>query len=508
MKEFFMNVLNVFSDNGEEEHKAQVERRSNNTYFMIGGIFILFMAVMFYRSAVVEGVNKEADALKEKTTKQADVRSIVAGDIYDRDGTLLVAHTKKGQSGTYIDGTLYSPLIGYLREKKDGGTTTDFAGHYEYSRLLQYYTVDKPTLFKTTDINSDKGCSLVLTLDHELQTEVERLLTKEMGTEARGSAVVMDAKTGEILASVSHPSYDANDLSASLDKLNKAPKEEEVFYPISHKGAVNGGSSFKIITAVAALDHGLEDFTAVDNNYVIGTTPIVNSYGSTGKTIGYLDAFSRSSNVFFSKIGLELGKDRLEQTAKKFLLGEEIELDFGTINSNWSLKDTSPEKIAMTAFGQGDTLFSTIYAAMMTQTIANDGVMMEPYLIREIKGSFGETVSTGQEKVLSAVTSKETADKVTEAMVAATKSHLHVVEGEENREIYETYEIASKTGTGENGDTKDSNNAWLVSFAPASDPQYVVVANQCKTTKAGQDLMDTVAGIYDYLFEIRSGNGE
>ena len=162
------------------------------------------------------------------------------------------------------------------------------------------------------------------------------------------------------------------------------------------------------------------------------------------------------------------------------------------------------------AFGQGKTLFSTMMAAMVTQAIANDGVMLKPYMVSQITDSDGnlisefvdeegETIQIGQTQMLSEVTSKETADKVTAAMVAATEDHIRIVEGESARSVYQTYNIASKTGTGENGD--DTNNAWFISFAPADDPQYVVVVNQCNTSKYGYRMMDTAAEIYRYLFE-------
>ena len=185
------------------------------------------------------------------------------------------------------------------------------------------------------------------------------------------------------------------------------------------------------------------------------------------------------------------------------MIGQDLELDFGTVSSNWGLDPEDSNDLADTSYGQGKTLFSTIYGAMEAQTIANDGIMMEPYIIKEIRTPKGRILEKGEADVLSEVTGRETADKITEAMLAATASHISVVEGEENQEIYQRYSIASKTGTGENGDQEETNNAWLISFAPAEDPEYVVVVNQCKTQKFGQDMMDTAAQIYLYLFQER-----
>ncbi|MBE5954873.1 MAG: hypothetical protein E7253_00300 [Lachnospiraceae bacterium] len=501
-KKLIMNVSETFASNGESEHENKVDTRMNLFYLVFGILFLLFIAVMFYRSGVVKGLNRNADRLREQTIKERDAVTITAGNVYDSKEQLLVEHKNPNEAGVYTDGTLYSPLIGYLRSRT---AVQDETGNVTYKadgeRLLKLYTTEKEDLFQNTGIDGRKGRDLILTLEHELQAEVDRLLTKEMGTEARGMAIVMNAKTGEILACVSHPSYDYNDLTNSLAAMNQTADEEEVRYPISHKGLVSPGSIFKIIVAAALIDNGLEDLTVLDNNQEINGIMVENSYGSTGRYINYHTALEKSSNVFFAQAAYLLGKDKLDEAAAKFMIGNDKIYDFGTVAGYWNIDESDPVSLVNAGYGQADTLFSGMTAAMMTQAVANDGKMMEPYLIQEIRDANGHTVEYGEPKVLSEVTGKETADKVTAAMLAATKSHLHVVEGASNRAVYEKYEIASKTGTGENGDAGDTNNAWVVSFAPASDPQYVVVANQCKTDKYGQDLMDTVAGIYGYLFE-------
>lgn len=423
--------------------------------------------------------------------------TIAPGDIYDREGTALVKTEKAGESGVYADDFAYTQVLGYttpnLTYYKDG----EFTEYQNDYRLMDYYG---DLLYQTTDVDGTKGASLTLTLDHELQMEVAALLAEEVGRNARGSAIVLDVKTGEILSMVSYPTFNANDLEGSFTELQSVSEELEMYYPITHKGYEVPGSIFKLVTAVSLIDHGLEDLTVTDEDGIHKEVMVSNAYQSPGDVITYEEAIKRSSNVFFAEAALELGGKSLEETAKKFLIGEELELDFGTVRSYWALDTADKAEIAATAYGQGRTLLSTMYAAMIAQTIANDGIMMEPHLLLLAQDEKGAVLKEGETAVLSEVTSKETADKITEAMLAATKAHLHVVEGDENRRIYEQYEIASKTGTGETGE-KDLNNAWFVSFAPASDPKYVVVVNQCDTEKYGQNLMDTAAGIYQYLFE-------
>ena len=113
-----------------------------------------------------------------------------------------------------------------------------------------------------------------------------------------------------------------------------------------------------------------------------------------------------------------------------------------------------------------------------------------------------KTVYEGKEEVLSEATAKDTAEKVANAM-ASTASECCILHSlYEEKEIFDRYQIAGKTGTAENGDEEMTNNAWYISFAPAEDPQYVVVVNQCRTAKAGYRMMPAVADIYEYLFEV------
>lgn len=459
--------------------------------------FLAIVAALFWNSAVIEGLNPKADAYKEQAIAEADAKTVAPGDIYDCMGRPIVVTTQAGEASVYADDFAYTQVLGYTTNKVtyyDNGVFTESQNDY---RLMDYYG---DLLYTTSDVDSTKGTSLVLTLDNDLQMQVANLLKSEMSLLSRGSAVVLDAKTGEILSMVSYPTFNANDLNSSFMELQNVSEEQEIYYPITHKGYEVPGSIFKIVTAVALLDNGYEDLTVIDQDSTVQGVKVVNAYSSPGDSITYYEALERSSNVYFATAGLKLGGKKLEETAKKFLIGENLELDFGTVKSNWDLTVTDKAEVAATAYGQGNTLLSTIYAAMITQTIANDGVMMEPHILLTAQDEHGTILKRGETKVLSEVTSKDTADKITEAMLAATDSHLNVVEGDENRQIFEKYEIASKTGTGETGED-DLHNAWFISFAPADDPQYVVVVNQCDTEKYGQDLMDTAAGIYRYLFE-------
>ncbi len=512
----------------------KLTERGRICYLIVGLVLIFEIINLFYNSGVVSGLNERADKFKVYAMALRDDKTILPGDIYDKNGKTLVESTY--ENGTsYTNVMAYSQLLGYTGKRSlnpVADTVEQVVGNRADYRLMAFldedlegeYWGEENGLYAISDINSTKGQSAVLTIDDRIQTKTYEALAKQMSESTeQGSAVVLDAKTGEILAMVAFPAYDFNDLSSAKAQMIIDEKETglEPGYPVTYKNAKVPGSIFKILTLVSLIDHGMESFTVEDTSFSINGWTCNNAYPSTGDKINYKTALEHSSNVFFAQSVLALGKENLKETAEKFMLIEDVfedsdgdgkddensqylSLDFGHVPYKWDL-NVPDDIFAQTGFGQGKTALTTIHAAMIVQAIANDGVMMKPYLVDKLINAEGKTVYTGKAEELSEATGKSTANKVTEAMLLAAKYASTHYKGLGNTaEIFEKYQVAGKTGTAENGENDDENdtvNAWFVSFAPADDPQYVVVANQCKTHKGGYKMTETVAEIYQYLFE-------
>lgn len=510
-----------------------VRGRIRKTFLILGFIFILELGVLFYNSGTVKGVSERADSLKTYAVASREDDTVLPGDFYDRNGTLLaetVFQVEKEYDGeekqkeqrvrktNYINGGAYSQLLGYTGKRMldiSSGTAEKVVSCRDACRLMSFMDSEywgNNGLYATTGINGNKGQDVTLTIDHKVQMKVYETLSEEMDEKnTRGSAVIMNARTGEILSMVTFPAYDFNNLENAREEMHKAEEEKglEPGFPVSYKGPVAPGSIFKILTAVALLDHGMEDYTVEDKPFEINGWQCNNSYYSVGDKITYYEGIERSSNVFYAHAALELGADKLRETAEKFMLFEEMEggedtylsTDFGHVRYNWDL-DVREEILAQTGFGQGKTELSTVFVAAVTQAIANDGIMMRPYLVKKLTDVKGELVYIGEEETLSEAASVSTANKVTEAMQAAAKySSISYEDLGNTAEVFQKYRVAGKTGTAETGDENDSNHAWFTSFAPADNPQYVVVVNQCRTNKSGYRMMKAAAEIYEYLFE-------
>ncbi len=328
------------------------------------------------------------------------------------------------------------------------------------------------------------GSTVKLTIDSGLQT----IAFNELA-DRKGAVVVLNAKTGEILTLTSSPSFNGNKIEENWDTLNRI---DGIFTSNAFQNSAVPGSVFKIVTSAAILENKLENEKINDRGYLkVDGRKIKNAKGAAYGTIAFEEAFKKSSNVYFMTMGLKMGADTLEQMMERFLIGKSIELDFTTLSSNLDFDDYSDNMIATTSFGQGRTLITPLHMAMIVQSIANNGKMLKPYIIDSITSGKGNLTRKGETELLTEPVSKDIADKIAEVMVDTGEQYGM-------SEFHHNIKIAAKTGTAQCGDGK--NNAWMVSFAPADDPQYVVCINELGTNDYGIALKDETEAIYEYLF--------
>ena len=427
-------------------------------------------------SALLPGVSKEADKKKSEAKAKVYEKEYVRGSILDRNGNTIAFSEKPGGKRTYSHPYAFSNLVGY------------------WSKIYGTYGVEKT--MNEALVHSDcgagkkekKGADVTLTIDSDLQERAYKDIEKY-----NGSVAVLDAKTGEILALASSPSFNVSEVDDE-EKWKEMNQKEGVFLSNAYQNPVAPGSVFKLITSKEIIEAGIEGETVEDTGSLKVNGQTIRNYG--GKAYGnisYREGFVKSSNVYFMDRALKLGGLRLYKAGKSFLLGESISLDFATIRSNFDLKEYEDNIVATTAFGQGETLVTPLQMAMITQSIANDGVMLKPYLFKSVVNGKGKTTQEGKTEKLVETMDADTAQEIKEAMKEAAESYDLSRVGEQE------YAIAAKTGTAERGD--GTNNAWLVTFAPADNPQYIIVANRLKTTEIGKTLAPVVEDLYDTLFD-------
>ena len=301
---------------------------------------------------------------------------------------------------------------------------------------------------------------------------------------------MLDAKTGEILALTSSPSFNGNNLEENWETLNQT---EGILTSNAYQNEAIPGSIFKIITSAAILENKLEDEVVNDKGSLkVDGREISNSNGAVYGNLSLKEGFKKSSNVYFMTMGLKLGADTLEQTMSRFLIGEEIPLDFTALKSNLDFDDYSDNMIATTAFGQGKTLITPLHMAMIVQSIANEGNMLKPYVISSITNGKGEVTKEGKIEALTTTVSKDVANEIKDIMTETGEKYGMMT-------LENGGTIAAKTGTAQRGD--GTNNGWMVSFAPADDPEYIVCINELGTKNYGISLKEETEAIYQYLFD-------
>ncbi|MFC7685512.1 penicillin-binding protein [Ureibacillus sp. GCM10028918] len=398
------------------------------------------------------------------------------------DGIIFASDSKR----YYPNGPFASHLIGFAlkEEQKDGNFKTVGKMGLEYTYNKELTGVDG-SLQYDSDIfgyllpNSEKmvkpaenGDDIYLTLDKTIQNFLEESMTnvyKEYNPEAM-IAVVADPKSGEILAMSQRPTFDP-DTRDGLDSWNNDIIES----------VIEPGSTMKTFTLATAIE---------TNNWHPNAYYQSGSYTLLGDTIRdhnqrgwgqitYLEGFQRSSNTAMANMLEYIGNDRLIDYFKKFGFGEKTGIDLpgeasGTLLTNW------PINYVTTSYGQGSTVTPIQLVQAMT-AIANDGEMMQPYVIDKIVDSTtGEVIKDEKPTVKGNPVSKETAKQVREILASTVTAE----DGTAKSFAIEGYDVAGKTGTayipradGSGRYLTGNKNNYLYSFlgmAPADNPQLIV----------------------------------
>ncbi len=321
---------------------------------------------------------------------------VLRGTIYDRNGNALTKSepiNQETQKREYTGGSMFAHVLGYV-DIKYGITGLE----RKYDEELMSSNVQDS--IKSLILNKGKsqkkvGYSLKTTLDLDTQQAAYNLLGDN-----KGAVVVLNPKTGEVIAMVSKPSFDPNNLQNDWKQLN-----EDSNRPLLNRataGLYPPGSTFKTVTAISALENipGVQNRTIQDT----GELPLGGGYtlhnfgGEVLGTIDFKSAYTHSSNVYFGGLGIDLGNDKLKQTAEKLFFNREIPTDGIPVEASKFpyLKPYEKGSIAQSAIGQSSDLASPLQMAVITSTIANGGILMKPHLVSDVLTSSGSKERTAR----------------------------------------------------------------------------------------------------------------
>ncbi|MFF8380364.1 peptidoglycan D,D-transpeptidase FtsI family protein [Streptomyces sp. NPDC015661] len=392
---------------------------------------------------------------------------------------------------TYMDGPMWAPVTGYASqaydanqiEKIEDGILTGNDDRLFFDRTLAMFTGEKK-----------KGGDVVTTLSGAAQKAAYEGLGDKTG-----AVVAIEPSTGKILAMASTPSYDPSTFAGysgkdekawvALEKDKNKPKLNRAIREIYPPGSV-----FKVVTAAAALENGkVTDINAPTDTPEGWKIPLSNremvnhAKGCANTSLNH--ALEISCNSVFAKLGDDVGRDKMVEMAEKFGFNAE---QFTPVRSSASVFDKKADKggNALSSIGQYNTATTPLQMAMVTAAIANDGKLMKPYMIDQLRAPNLDIIKQNEPEEMSRPVSPETAQKLQQMMENVVSNGT----GGNADLNMDGVKVGGKTGTAQHGEKNAKRPyAWFISYAKTAEGSPVAVAVVVEDS-AGTDREDITGG--------------
>jgi peptidoglycan glycosyltransferase len=421
--------------------------------------------------------------------------TIKRGLIRAADGTIVARNYARRAGGQtlyfrrYPTGPLFAHLVGYSTQSRSRAGLERSENDYLTGTNANLDTILKKTIDQIRGATLE-GNDLWLTV----RPKAQRVALQQLAGKC-GAAVALDPRTGKVLVLASQPTYDPNLIERNFGQIAATRAACTPAAPLLNRataGLFAPGSSFKVVTAAAALESGKYtiDSTFQDPGFCTEYgKPVYNFADQSGPevfgTVNFTQALEHSINAVFCNLGKSLGAGRLIDESKRFGFYKRPPLETpanerrasGLYNKGRLFRPSDPDTQVdpgRFAFGQERLQTTPLQMAMVAAAVANRGVVMQPYSVARVQGPGGGTIAKTKPKKLARAMSTEHADDLNRMMQA-------VVEGGTGTAAQiPGVRVAGKTGTAETG-VSHRNTVWFISFAPADNPRVavaVVVENQ------------------------------
>jgi peptidoglycan glycosyltransferase len=443
----------------------------------------------------------DAEALKDKEANKRPLleqQQIRRGRILAADGTVIARSVPKGRGDSlryvrrYPEGSLFGHPIGYSFVRQ---------GNSEFEKFHDDELIGNESEF--TSIldelrgRQQEGNDIVTNIDPEAQRIALEGLQNVPGF---GAVVAIEPSTGRVRVLASNPPFDPNRVPYELGKLNL----NEVEAPLVDRGTQSRyppGSTFKVVTAAAALDSGtITPDTPIDapGSLDVQGQPLENDFGTSYSGLTLDDALTNSVNTWFAQVGERVGEDTLFEYMDKFGFNTKPAIDIPAeelttsgiveLASGDVLTPSDPIDIARVAIGQERLLATPLQIAEVAAAVANKGQLMKPQIWSRVIDPDGRVIEELDPSEFSQPISEETAAELTTAMEGVVSG------GTGTNAAIPGVPVAGKTGTAETpgnascGGGSAENQAWFMGFAPADEPKIAIAASVECTEQFGNDV--------------------
>jgi len=434
-----------------------MKRSAQRIFWLITLIFFLILVAM---AKLVFMDRQEISSSAYNPRINYVDNSVKRGNIRDSNGDIL-AESIENADGSYTRNYNRSRMAAHITGYSSKGKTgVEAAENFELQKVHNEVLQRINNIIKKEPI---QGNDVVLTVDMDIQSIAGNILGNK-----KGAIVVMEPSTGRILALQAYPDFDPNTVAQNWEFLKD--DEDSSLVNRATQGLYPPGSTFKVITALAALQYynDWKDFTYECTGEAVFENKVIHCYNNrVHGTVDMKKAIATSCNCYFAELGKRVGAENIRKKAEDFYFNENYPFVLAHSTSQVALQKKSEEnEIVETAIGQGKTLATPLHMAMIASAIANDGIMMKPYIVDHIQYYNGDISKTTVPEKLKQIISVEEADIITDMMISC------VAEGTGTAAQIYGVDVAGKTGTAENA--TGSDHSWFIGFAPANDPKIAV----------------------------------
>ncbi len=440
-----------------------------------------YYAITHQQELINNSYNGRQELLVQQNTR---------GTIYAAGGQIL-AETQTDEDEkehrVYPYENLFAHAVGYASNGKFG-----------IEALANYYLINSNAKLAdkvASDVAGVKypGDSVVTTLDVGLQ----EVAFQSLGI-YKGAVIVSEPATGKILAMVSKPDYDPNKIDEIWQELIE-DKDSTVLLNRATQGLYPPGSTFKIVTALEYIRENpdtYDQYTYQCNGRFTSGQDTINCYhGSVHGAEDFTKSFAKSCNASFANIGMQLDRSHFNDTLNGLLFNQELPVSFAYNKSKLTISDTTSDAdIMQAAIGQGKTQITPLHLNMITSAIANQGMLMKPYMVDYVKNKEGSIIKQFNPDAYKRLLSQEEAAALTDLMKEVVES------GTGTKLSGLTYTAAGKTGSAEYSSVKTESHAWFTGFAPAESPEVCVTIIIEGAGSGGDYAVPIAKRIFDEYF--------